>query len=223
MAKQTFAELEGEMAELLDSFIVESNEIFEKLGPDLLSLETNPEDAELHNRIFRAVHTIKGTSSFLGIEQVTELAHNFEDVLNKIRRKELQVTQERMDVMFRAYDNLKELLSRVEQRNGEMMDLVEIIGQLQLIAANKPLNISVAQTSAPAPETVSVQGTATDAVFTTNEEADANDGILIEDSLNEISTLVEKTIQVEVPSQATQSVQSTPAIQATQATQAQQA
>ena len=89
MANQTFAELEGEMAELLESFIVESTEIFDKLGPDLLELETNTENAELHNRIFRAVHTIKGTSSFLGIEQVTELAHNFEDVLNKIRRKEL--------------------------------------------------------------------------------------------------------------------------------------
>ncbi len=220
MANQAFAELEGEMAELLDSFIVESNEIFEKLGPDLLSLETNPEDAELHNRIFRAVHTIKGTSSFLGIEQVTELAHNFEDVLNKIRRKELQVSQERMDVMFRAYDNLKELLSRVEQRNGESMDLAEIIGQLQLIAANKPLNLSATHNSAPVKETAAVQVAVPVEVVATETETiavdldlDESDVVLIEDSLKENVIPVEKTIQVEVHAQAAQSTQSTQAQQ----------
>ncbi len=219
MAKQTFAELEGEMAELLESFIVESNEIFEKLGPDLLSLETNPEDAELHNRIFRAVHTIKGTSSFLGIEQVTELAHNFEDVLNKIRRKELQVTQERMDVMFRAYDNLKELLGRVEQRNGDPMDLSEIIGQLQLIAANKPLNISGNEKSNSVKEIVSVEESAEYALQNDEEsslsdqDGDEQELTLLENTSKENSAPAEKAKQSEVQSQSTQATQSNQALQ----------
>ncbi len=207
MANQTFAELEGEMAELLESFIVESNEIFDKLGPDLLELETNTENAELHNRIFRAVHTIKGTSSFLGIEQVTELAHNFEDVLNKIRRKELQVTQERMDVMFQAYDNLKELLARVEQRNSELMELTEIIAQLQLIAANKPLTNSAAQpepaTVAP-PEVVSAEDETVDA----DHEHDESDTVLVEDPIKENLVLAEKTKQADVASPAASASQS---------------
>ncbi len=207
MANQTFAELEGEMAELLESFIVESNEIFDKLGPDLLELETNTENAELHNRIFRAVHTIKGTSSFLGIEQVTELAHNFEDVLNKIRRKELQVTQERMDVMFQAYDNLKELLARVEQRNSELMELTEIIAQLQLIAANKPLTNSAAQpepaTVAP-PEVVSAEDETVDA----DHEHDENDTVLVEDPIKENLVLAEKAKQADVASPAASASQS---------------
>jgi two-component system chemotaxis sensor kinase CheA len=75
---------ENEMAEILDSFIVESNEIIERLGQDLMALEKDPRNAELHNVIFRAVHTMKGTSSFLGFEQMTGLAHKFEDVLNAI-------------------------------------------------------------------------------------------------------------------------------------------
>ena len=91
----TSAAFDGEMAEILESFIVESNEILETLGQNLLALEKNPEDSELHNVIFRAVHTLKGTSSFLGFEQTTALAHVFEDVLNKIRRGELKVSSEK--------------------------------------------------------------------------------------------------------------------------------
>ena len=134
MSELSFTQFEGEMAELLESFIVETSEIFEKLGPDLLALEKNPEDSELHNRIFRAVHTVKGTSGFLGFDQLMELAHVFEDVLNKIRRKELTVTSRRMDVMFNAFDALKDLLVRIEMRNTEPADLEHIITMLQQIA-----------------------------------------------------------------------------------------
>ncbi|NUN69449.1 MAG: chemotaxis protein CheA [Bacteroidetes bacterium] len=136
MSSQSFSQFDGEMAELLESFIVETNEIYEKLGPDLLELEKNPTDKELHNRIFRAVHTVKGTSGFLGLDQMTELAHVFEDVLNKIRKGELEVTRHRMDVMFDAFDVLKELLARVESRNAEPMPLEAITARLTAITTD---------------------------------------------------------------------------------------
>ena len=104
---------DNEMLEIVESFIVESNEILEKLGHDLLELEKNPGNPDLHNVIFRAVHTLKGTSSFLGFDQMTGLSHKYEDVLNKIRRAELQVTSDKIDVMFEAYDILKTLLQRI--------------------------------------------------------------------------------------------------------------
>ncbi|HTX18062.1 MAG TPA: chemotaxis protein CheA [Bacteroidota bacterium] len=126
---------DGEMAEILESFIVESNEILETLGQDLLKLEKSPADAELHNVIFRAVHTIKGTSSFLGFEQMTSLSHVFEDVLNKIRRGELRVTSDKMDVMFEAYDILKELLRRIENRSFEPVELSGTVAKLNAILA----------------------------------------------------------------------------------------
>ena len=126
--------LDGEMAEILESFIVESNEILETLGQNLLALEKNPVDTELHNVIFRAVHTLKGTSSFLGFEQTTSLAHVFEDVLNKIRRGELKVSSEKMDVMFEAFDLLKELMRRIETHNNDPIDLREILERLRAIS-----------------------------------------------------------------------------------------
>ncbi len=124
---------DSEMAEILESFIIETREIFERLGQDLLTLEKGVTDNELLNTIFRAVHTVKGTSSFLGLEQMTSLAHVFEDVLNKLRRGEITVSSGKMDVMFEAYDIMKDLLARIEAKNLAKIDLEGIIAKLRVI------------------------------------------------------------------------------------------
>lgn len=125
---------DSEMAEILESFIVETKEIMEKLGQELLELEKRPGDSELHNSIFRAVHTIKGTSSFLGFEQLMSLAHKSEDVLNKVRKGDLPVTAEGIDVLVEAYDMLKLLLQRIESKNGDPVDLTAIAAKLAALA-----------------------------------------------------------------------------------------
>ena len=140
---------DNEMAEILESFIVETREIFEKFGQDLLALEKGSADSDLLNSIFRAVHTVKGTSSFLGLEQMTELAHNFEDVLNKLRRGELQVSSDKMDVMFDAYDLMKVLLAQIEERKIERMDMSGILAQLRAISQGAAVPAAV-----PAPRPV---------------------------------------------------------------------
>ena len=52
---------------LLKEFLVESEELLQRIDQDMVTLESNPKDEELLNRIFRAMHTIKGTSGFLAI------------------------------------------------------------------------------------------------------------------------------------------------------------
>lgn len=125
---------DNEMAEILESFIVETREIFDKFGQDLVLLEKGATDADLLNSIFRAVHTVKGTSSFLGLDQMTTVAHSFEDVLNKLRRGELQVSSGKMDVMFEAYDLMKVLLDQIEARKIEPLELGPILGKLKAIS-----------------------------------------------------------------------------------------
>jgi two-component system chemotaxis sensor kinase CheA len=137
---ETHMQFDDEMAEILESFLVETNELLELLGQDLLLLERTPHDSELHNTIFRAVHTIKGTSSFLGFEQLTTLAHRFEDVLNKIRKGELAVTSSMMDVMFGAYDLHKELVRRIEARNAETVDIETMLVNLAAISKGESEN-----------------------------------------------------------------------------------
>lgn len=140
MAQLSF---DNEMKEILESFIVETNEILEKLGQDLLLLEKDPTNSDLHNVIFRAVHTVKGTSSFLGFEHMTRLAHRFEDVLNKIRKKELVVTSSIMDVMFEAFDLLKENLHQIEVGNYDGIDGTPVIEKLAQIASGKYQETSI--------------------------------------------------------------------------------
>lgn len=134
-AETPFPAFDNEMAEILESFIVETREILEKLAQDLLALEQGTESPDLLNSIFRAVHTVKGTSSFLGLEQMTELAHVFEDVLNKLRRGELTMTPDKMDVMLAAYDLLKALLEKIENRDSSRINLTEIIPRLREVAS----------------------------------------------------------------------------------------
>jgi two-component system, chemotaxis family, sensor kinase CheA len=154
---------DNEMAEILESFIVETREIFEKFAQDLLLLEKGNANGELLNSIFRAVHTVKGTSSFLGLDQMTQLAHSFEDVLNKLRRGELQVSSDKMDVMFEAYDLMKVLLEQIESRKIEKINLDPILAKLKAISqgAAIPAETPAAKSaSTPAPPPPSVAAVA---------------------------------------------------------------
>ena len=147
---------DNEMAEILDSFLVETREILERLGQDLLALEKGDTGAELLNSVFRAVHTVKGTSSFLGLDQMTELAHSFEDVLNKLRKGDLTVTPGRMDVMLEAYDAMKVLLQKIEVKDSSPADLNPILEKLSTVsgglASSTPVVVPKPAASEEVPE-----------------------------------------------------------------------
>jgi two-component system chemotaxis sensor kinase CheA len=140
-----------EMKEIIDDFLIEADELINSLDANLVTLESTPDDLELLNGIFRAAHTIKGTSSFLGFDQVTSLTHKMEDILNRLRKAELHVTPEIMDVLLESVDILKVLLDHVRNRTGEQVDLDNIIARL--ISANE--GAQPEETEA-APQTVSV-------------------------------------------------------------------
>ncbi len=104
---------------IIGEFIAEAREHLESLEPKLLKLEKNPEDPELLNAIFRSFHTIKGSSSFLSLVQITELSHKLENVLDKLRKKELGVTPEIIDLIFKGMDILKSLIEDVASGEEE--------------------------------------------------------------------------------------------------------
>lgn len=119
-----------EMEELMESFTIETEEILEKMDQDLIELEHNPEDDEILNSIFRGLHTIKGTSSFLGLDLVTKLSHNAEDVLNDLRKKVLPVSTEIMDTMLGTVDLLNDLIEDVKNKDLVNRDISSLITQL---------------------------------------------------------------------------------------------
>ncbi|HCP46076.1 MAG TPA: chemotaxis protein CheA, partial [Deltaproteobacteria bacterium] len=75
----------GEFDEIIGEFLAESHEGLEQIASDLLILEKAPGDKDVLDRIFRAVHTIKGTCGFLEFKKLESLTHAGENLLNKMR------------------------------------------------------------------------------------------------------------------------------------------
>ena len=130
-----------EMQEILEDFLIEAFEMIEQLDQDLIELENNPKDLDLLNRIFRVAHTIKGSSSFLNFDVLTNLTHNMEDVLNKARRAELVITPDIMDVILKSIDLMKALLTLIRDNGSDAndLDIEKTIKRLQGISAGENL------------------------------------------------------------------------------------
>ena len=141
-----------DMQELLEDFLVESFELIEQIDHDLVELESNPDDLELLNRIFRVAHTVKGSSSFLNFDTLTKLTHHMEDVLNKARHGELKITADVMDVVLKSVDMMKGLLVSIRDNGNDSssgIDISQICLQLTAISEGQS---SASATPAAAPE-----------------------------------------------------------------------
>ncbi len=93
--------------ELMQDFLTESGELLDQLDQDLVLLESTPEDLELLNRIFRALHTIKGSASFLALTNLVSIAHAAEGALNAARNRVFVVDRAAMDYLLSAVDVIK--------------------------------------------------------------------------------------------------------------------
>lgn len=124
------------MQEIIEDFLVESFEMIDQLDQDLIELENNPKDLELLNRIFRVAHTIKGSSSFLGFDVLTRLTHNMEDVLNKARKGDLEITHEVMDVILESVDLMKALLEAIKDTGSDDqgIDIEKSVKKLEAVS-----------------------------------------------------------------------------------------
>lgn len=134
-----------DMQEILEDFLVEAFELIEQIDHDLVELESNPEDLELLNRIFRVAHTVKGSSSFLNFDVLTKLTHHMEDVLNKARHGELKITPDIMDVVLESVDMMKALLRSIRERGNDVdagVNISDICDRLTAINEGKDISSS---------------------------------------------------------------------------------
>ncbi len=123
--------------DLLGEFVAESRELLERSESALLALESNPGDAEAVNTVFRAFHTVKGTSGFLGLKLASELAHLAESLLSRIRNKEIRLTGGYADLALRSLDMLKKAVNSVEDAlRGAPLDVPAGYEELKSILTN---------------------------------------------------------------------------------------
>lgn len=99
--------MSNEDHEMLGLFVQEANEHLETLDSDLVALESNPSDSERLNRIFRAVHSIKGTAGFFGFSAIVELAHVMESVMALVREGKMLASPPMISLLLTSTDKLR--------------------------------------------------------------------------------------------------------------------
>jgi two-component system chemotaxis sensor kinase CheA len=166
--------------ELTREFLIESQEGLDRMERCLTELEEKPQDAELIGEIFRAVHTIKGTTGFLGFKRLETLAHAGENLLGLLREGKLTANRPLITGLLELLDGLRSILKSIETKasEGEGDDAV-LISQLEAlqmpaqVEAKEPVcaQVGVASASAPPPSKIrSAQPVASAPVITAPEE-----------------------------------------------------
>lgn len=124
----------------LDMFIEESKEHLQACNEQLLELENNPDDLGIVNEIFRAAHTLKGMSATMGYEDIADLTHKMENVLDAIRNSKIHVTSEILDVVFEAADDLEQMVLDIEAGGTGKKDVSKLVDILNKIEAGQPFD-----------------------------------------------------------------------------------
>ncbi len=147
-------------SELLREFHSESLELLQTIEQGVLRLEENPTEAGTINSIFRAFHTFKGGAGFLHLDAVRDLAHDLESLLDAVRRSELSITSEIIDLILAGGDVLKhftrEIGTQMEGANAGVPIVLPtrpLRQRVRAALAGAPLPATPAVTPPPAPPT----------------------------------------------------------------------
>jgi len=109
-------------------FSEEAKDHIDALNEGLLKIEKGEKDEEILNDIFRAAHSIKGTSRMLKLNEITELSHKLEDILDAIRKGSLGLTRDLSNLLFKSIDKISEMIDTVvdgKEPGPEYLDICE--------------------------------------------------------------------------------------------------
>ncbi len=145
---------EQEMQAALGTFLIESREILQVMEDSLLGLEQDPEPTEAINNIFRAAHTIKGSSGVFGLDDIVAFTHVVEGVLEELRSGKISVCPELISVLLPCCDHIAVLLDDVDapapdQRQQNRHTSQQLIERLQRFTAADAVSLNVVATPAP--------------------------------------------------------------------------
>jgi two-component system chemotaxis sensor kinase CheA len=145
-------------------FRQEAAELFETLEGALLDLCQRPDDRELVDSAFRALHTIKGSGAMFGFDKVASFTHEFETAFEKVRKGEIKPTQELISVALAAKDYIRALIEAPDSTDtiiGEAIldDLKRFVAPSASSAQAEPVapKVEAATAAAPAKEQAKVQ------------------------------------------------------------------
>jgi two-component system chemotaxis sensor kinase CheA len=128
---------------IVKEFLIESFENLSNISEELTQFEKSAADSDLLNAIYRKVHTLKGSASFLGLKKLQGITHLSENVLDKIREDEIEISGEVVDVLLDSFDKCLVILKNIESSGEEGdEDYSSLISTLEKAEAGE-LNSSV--------------------------------------------------------------------------------
>jgi two-component system chemotaxis sensor kinase CheA len=144
-----------DLEELMPYYLDETDEQIAGLNDALLRLEREPSDGEVLREAFRMIHSIKGSSTVMGFDQVKHLTHHLETFFDQLRGGQRQLDRPTLDLSFRCLDGLRDYHRELRSGKQDAVDLSslteEVLGSLNKASA------PVSAASSPAPEVVRVE------------------------------------------------------------------
>ncbi|ULA63089.1 MAG: Sensor histidine kinase CheAY [Nitrospira sp.] len=154
--------MDDETKEILNDFLTETTEMIDSLDQKFVELETQPQNKDLLNEIFRAMHSMKGSAGFLGFSHLVDITHRAESILNKLRQGEMAVVPEIITVILETVDTVKAIMAEIRTSGTDVKIPVESMSQkLDDILAGKFSAETSAPPSSPADPPAPVAATTT--------------------------------------------------------------
>ena len=139
-----------DLSQYMGMYIDGSKENLDLMDKHLLALEQDPSNLEAVGEIFRAAHTLKGMSATMGFEKVAHLTHVMENILDKLRNHQLEVTPPIIDLVFETFDVLRVLINDSIESTDSGVDLDGIVAKLNAAANGQAAPAAAPASAAPA-------------------------------------------------------------------------
>ncbi len=140
-----------DLSQFYQVFFEEAGENLDNMEQLLLNLDIENPDDEQMNAIFRCAHSIKGGAATFGFNDVAELTHQMETLLDKLRRHELAPTSQMVDVLLQSGDALKAQLARHQGSGADAVDTSDLLSSIRTLVEGGTLDGTRAPAAAPAP------------------------------------------------------------------------
>ncbi|HPS86020.1 MAG TPA: chemotaxis protein CheW [Spirochaetota bacterium] len=182
------------LGEYQDIFLEEADELLQELNKNLLELERNPEDEEIINNIFRAAHSLKSSAAFVGLNDLSDLAHRMENLLQGIRDKTNTITPEVVDVIFKCFDTISEVIELVASGVEPDQNLRPLIDRINNVNDSSKINVKAAPAVSQPAASKSVPQLKT--VFTFSESDEIKKALSEGMDCYEITVMIEESAQM---------------------------
>jgi len=188
-------------ADLLSEFIVEGMECANMAESAMLEWENNPNNRELLNTIFRGFHTIKGTSSFINLDCIKDLAHQAESMLVRVRDGQENFTREHADLSFKTLDHIKSILNKMKSSGpGRQIELP--LGYQEMLEALKNFISGIRDTKEKHLSTEPVANPEDKELISWKDEEDSEDNL---EAVSQTPNQVAEFIVSQTPNQIAES------------------